>query len=127
MKLTKNQLREQKVYNEHNYADLQDDPYKVWVSYTPTDRNSRSMTVSGWYVHRNGYRTDPKDRTGSKCFVDHGRRDKEEKRLEAIAWATERYGIQEWERSPFGSYHPVGTMAKAVAIHKEKSNGANNN
>ena len=113
-KLTKNQLRDRHIINTYNLANLQDEP-KVWVTYTPSEIG-RSMVVSGWSVHRVGYYTDPNKRYQSKAFVNYGRHDKEEKRLQALAWAEERYKITDWERSPFGSYHPVGTMARAAAL-----------
>lgn len=108
MRLTKNQLRERKIYNEYEIAELQDEP-KVWVSFTPYD--SRGVDISGWRVYRIGWITAGKQ--GAKAFLNRGREDKEEKRLEALAWAEDRYGISDWERSPFGSYHPTGTMDRA--------------
>ena len=115
-KLTKNKLRERRVFNEYELGNLQDEP-KVWFSFIPQG-DWRSMVSSGWYVHRLGYNTDGLQKE-SKSFIHHGREDKEPKRLEAMAWASERYNIHEWERSPFGSYHPVGTLARAAALTTE--------
>ena len=110
-RLTKNQLRDRKIYNAYELAELQDEP-KVWVKYTPTD-DSRSMTVSGWRVYRAGGWVTGSG-PGDRSFINHGREDKEEKRLEALAWAEETYGITARERSSFGSYHPRGTLARAI-------------
>jgi len=49
----------------------------------------------------------------------HRRVDKESKLAEIKAVAEQRYGVKEWEKSPFGSWHPLGTMAK-VEILTEK-------
>ncbi len=106
MKLTKNKLRDRRIFNAYDLAELQDEP-KAWVEFTSSDSRS-----SSWRVHRLGWHTAGQN-GGSKTFINHGRSDKEAKRLEALAWATERYVIQEWERSPFGTYHPVGTLARA--------------
>lgn len=116
-RLTKPQLQERKIYNPYGLAELQDQP-KVWVEFTPNG-TGRSMTIGGWRVHHLGYSSDPDNKFGSKAFINLSRDDKEEKRLQAIAWATERYTIQDWERSPFGTYHPVGTMDRAAQVRSE--------
>lgn len=112
-RLTKTKLRERLIYNSYELAKLQDEP-KVWVQFTTTGEG-RMMTVSGWRVHRVGYSTDS-DQHESQTFINCNRTDKEEKRLQAIAWASEKYNISPWERSAFGSYHPIGTMDRAKAL-----------
>ncbi len=66
MKLTKNQLREQKIHNPYNFADLQDEP-KVWVGYQTVD-NGRGGHGASWQVQRNEWATSPSDRYGHKSF-----------------------------------------------------------
>lgn len=109
--MTKNDLRAMGIFNEHDLAK-RDGGSNLYVCYRAQD-NGRGGHSSGWLVIRVGHKTDPEGHWGeygNKYFLTWGRHDKEEKRLEAIAWATARYGIQEWERSPFGSYHPKGTL-----------------
>ncbi len=111
-KLTKTSLRARKIHSEYGLASLQDEP-QVWVSFAPYDQ----WHSGGWRVHRVGYQT--LNKYEDKNFLNRDRHDKEAKRLEAIAWASERYKIDEWEKSPFGSYHPVGAMARAAAMPVE--------
>ena len=119
MRLTKAQLRERKIHNAYNLAKVQIEP-KVFIPYSPQEIGMASQFAK-WQVYRIGWKTDPEahwTNDGQKTFnvFRPATPEKEEQRLAAISWATEKYGISEWERSPFGSYHPVGTLAKAAAI-----------
>ena len=96
-------LREHGIYNPWGLAELQDEP-RVYVDYVPQG-DGRSLQSAGWRTYRVGQNT-------AQAFICYRpREDKERQRLAAIAWATERYEVAEWERSPFGSWHPKGTLA----------------
>lgn len=59
-----------------------------------------------WQVHRPGFKTDPDAHWGdhgSKTFSASGKGDAVAQQ-KALDWASERYGIKEWKRDPFGSY-----------------------
>jgi hypothetical protein len=78
----------------------------VYIGYTPGD-SGRGGRSANWQVIRPGYKTDPKGpwyNNGYKTFSVYGRVDKEPKLNEAKQWVSERYGIKEWARTPFGSW-----------------------
>ena len=112
--LTKEQWRTRHIFNPYTLANAAGG-LKVFIDYRPQDRGRASVTAA-WVVVRIGYRTDPdgfwRD-DGHKTFnLWHGS-ERQQRLDEATAWASERYGITAWERSPFGSWHPEGTMAAA--------------
>ena len=113
--MTKAQLAVHHIYNPYTLAETQEEP-RVWVGYCP-------YPYSGWGVFRVGYRTGDYSNKTFRCSTQL---EKELRRKQAIAWATERSGIDEWEKSPFGSWHPKGTMAKieqwAIINTEEESN-----
>ena len=110
--MTKTQLRALSIFNEWDLAKTQPEP-QVCIIYR-SQRTGRASCSAAWQILRPGYQTDPKGHwtnSYNKTFWCYNTgEDKEPQRLSAIAWATERYDITEWERSPFGSYHPKGTM-----------------
>lgn len=116
MKLTKNILREQ--YEVHNPFEIaKKTNTKVYIDYC-TALHGRMARNACWQVLGVGFNTDPDApwyNYGNKTFNVWGRDDKESKRLEAISWTSEKYGIAEWEKSPFGSYHPKGTLEKLTS------------
>ena len=116
---TKAQLNAMGVFNPHGLAK-HCGGLTVYVEYSPQDLG-RIAHFAKWQVIRIGYKTDPDGHwsdNGHKTFTAYNPREEKEKQLQAaLAWASERYGITEWERSPFGSYHPKGTGA---AIAKAK-------
>lgn len=88
----------------------------IYVSYIPSDFG-REARFACWRVYRPGYETDPHGHWSdgrNKTFTVHSRGDKEAKRLEAIEWAVYVYNITgEWERDPWGGWHPAGTLEAA--------------
>lgn len=117
MAVTKAKLREFDIVNQHNLASC-DGGLHVWVGYSPAD-TGRAYRSAKWQVCRVGFKTDASASAwwgdnGNKTFNVYRREEKESQRLAAIEWATKRYGIEEWEKSPFGSYHPKGTLAKVT-------------
>lgn len=115
-RLTRNSWRALGVFNSHQLC--QRGGKGVYVAYIPTDRG-RGGHGAYWQVIRPGYKTDPGGpwyNHGHKTFNLWRREEKEAKRLEAIAWASERYGITgEWQRDPWGDYHPPGALEAAAA------------
>jgi hypothetical protein len=122
MAITKEQMRSVGVYNAHNFANG-----AIFVDYTPRDTGRGGFSAK-WQVCWAGHVTDPKAHWadyGKKTFNVFGKDEKETARLEAIAWATEKYGIKEWAKTPFGSYMDAGFVAKRLgelkAAIKEKA------
>ena len=113
-RITKADLKGMNIINPWDLAGCQNSP-KVYVDYYPQQTGWASRSAH-WSVIRVGFRTDPNatwQYGSNKTFACYTpKQDKEPRRLDALAWATERYGITEWEFSPFGSYHPKGTLAK---------------
>lgn len=91
----------------------------VYVDYRPQE-TGRAFLSAAWQVVRPGFKTDPNSYWrdyGHKTFdVWRPGKDKEPKRLEAIAWASERYGFDpdEWVKTPFGSYMPASVLAPVL-------------
>ncbi len=112
-KLTKNQLRERKIYNPYNFAALQDKP-KVYLEYLSATNGSVAQYAQ-WSLRQCGQGGEI-----TRKSIPRPSEQKESYRMALLAWATEQYGIQEWERSPFGSYHPLGTMDRAAALVETK-------
>lgn len=114
-KLTKAKLHAMGIRNPHNIASQGPRP-QVVIDYYPQDLG-RGGHGAKWKVFEIGVQTDPTApwyEHGNKAFYPRYPLNKENKdacRDAAMAWAAERYGIKEWERSPFGSYHPKGTLA----------------
>ena len=117
MKLTKKQLVALGIHNSHNFADHGGG--KVFIHYIGWCSITR--TVPGWRVIGIGFATDPSAHWhdyGCKIFTCD-REDKAEKLAEAKQWATEKYGIPDWTRDPFGgwqnalAYERVAEMLKA--------------
>ena len=95
------ELKKHKIYNLYEfYGEI---PY-IW--YRPSG-GSRSSSVSAWMVTKHGYRLDDSwYNHGSRAFIVFNRKDKPIKLLEAETWASDKFGIKEWARDPFGGYGP---------------------
>jgi len=112
--ITKAQLLALSI-NAYDLASLQDEP-KVYIAYY-SPMSGFAARYAQWVVHRIRYRTGGS--LGDKYFpVPSISKDKERKRLEAITWASQKYRISEWEKSPLGTYHPKGTLER-VTTRKE--------
>ena len=113
-KPTKASLRQIGIVNPHDLAHLGPEP-QVLLAYTTNDY-SRGGHGASWRVGQIGFKTDPNAAwydNGNKTFMVFTMT--KHQALEAAqAWAAERYHITAWERSPWGSYHPAGTIAYAV-------------
>jgi hypothetical protein len=111
-KLTE-QLRSVGIVNPWQFAGRGN----VYIDYTPAN-NGRGGRSARWQVTRPGFRTDPNGawyNNGHKTFWVYSRADKEPKLFEAKAWASERYGIKEWARTPFGSWMDAEFVKKRLA------------
>lgn len=99
--------REIGVYNPHSFAGHGN----VFIHYSPNEVG-RISRPAVWRVYRVGFKTDPGAfwmDNGSKAFqlyrYDGTHAERKIACLEeAKTWASERYGITEWARTPFGSW-----------------------
>lgn len=110
------------VQNDHGFFNGADPAGQVWIGYNTSA--PRSPVGSWWAVYRRGYKTDPKGdwyRYGNKAFSAYGRADRAPKLAAAQAWAGERYGIQEWKRTPFGSYGDAAFVTARLAELKAEA------
>lgn len=97
----------------------------VAVSYHPA--NDRACMVASWTVFRvaadrREFVTDPKAHwtdNGRKAFHCCGREDKARAEREALAWASERFGVTEWARNRMRDWVPA-EVQKAFPIPARK-------
>ena len=124
MRYTKDYLRSLAIYNSHNLTTTAD-KNGVYIAYR-TQGLGRATTFAAWQVIHIGFKNDQDGHwrdDGRKTFMAyHPKEEKAPKLQEALAWAQEHDGITEWERDPWGNYHPVGTMQTAVAAKQEARN-----
>lgn len=127
MKLTKAILKAMRINNPHNLCTV--GCGKVFVIYRP-QMTGRAHQNAAWQVIRPGYKTDSQGSwrdNGHKTFNVWAKGNsthnevKEQQRLAAIAWSTEKYGITEWVRDPFGDYQEKTTIDRVVAMVKSKA------
>lgn len=117
MKPTKNKLRALRIFNSWDIAKRSS---KVFVGYRP-QQTGRAWQSAAWQVHHTSRPTDPKAHFldyGAKTFSVYRRGEKQEKLAEAQKWATEKFGFREWERDPWGDYHPKGSITIAIESAK---------
>ena len=128
MKPTMKNLSVRGIHNPHGLAALQDPP-RVYLAY-------RNQSTGRWYqsaawqiTSADSEETDPAA-NNTRAWYDHGLKtfsmtgalqsivgQREPLRRQALDWIAERYSIDiEWERSVFGSWHPLGTLARAMAL-----------
>lgn len=94
-------LRELRVFNEYDFAQG-----NVYIQYCPRI-TGRISSSAKWQVRKRGEETDSKAawyNHGNKTFCVYGRAEKQPQLLAAIQWASEKYGILQWAKTPFGSY-----------------------
>lgn len=115
MKITKDILRKNKIFNPYNLA--QDAGNKLYINYAPAE-NGKISHYACWTVTGIGFKTNPQGHwTENYCktFTVHIREEKPTKLQEAIAWVKEKYDLDCSEKDPFGAYQVVGTMEKIAA------------
>lgn len=102
--------------------------YNAWEFYgvgrVYIDRQTtfgRSPIPSAWKVIRPGYKTDPEGwhYDGHKAFSYAERDGSKQAFEEAKAWASERYGVREWKRDPFGAYGEAQFVVARIAELKQ--------
>lgn len=112
------QLSGIRVFNPYEFAG--DDAY---LEYFPND-NSRGGRSARWCVYRKGDAPESWRSSAVKEFVIWGAGThaevKAQKLEEAKAWASERYGIKEWARTPFGTWMDAEFVKRRIAELKEQ-------
>ena len=116
MRLTKKDLQARRLFNPYDIAKAGPEP-RVFIDYSPQDLG-RAARSAKWQICGVGFQTDPEAHWqdyGNKTFPCWSpMKEKLSQGVAARKWAGEKYGVEEWERSPYGSYHPLGTMAEAI-------------
>lgn len=110
MKLTKELLRANRAFNDWELCKFSEG--RVYISFVPAD--SRGVTSSKWQVVGAHEKTDPTGpwyNYGNKSFLGKMRSDAFDK---AKQWASEKYGIKEFARSPFRGWHDAEALARAL-------------
>jgi hypothetical protein len=105
--------REIKVFNPYAFAGNGN----VYIDYRPQD-SGRGGYSSGYLVIRPGFVTDPKahwTEDGSKFFLVWGRKDRANVFEQAKAWASAKYGIKKWARTPYGSWMEAEFVKRRTA------------
>lgn len=119
-KLTE-QLREVGICNPHNFAGHGN----VYIDYHPNDYG-RGGRGARWVVARPGFKAyaeAPWYDYGCKTFLVSGSgshtENKARKLEEAKQWASEKYGIKEWAKTPFGTWMDANFVKTRLAELKE--------
>lgn len=107
-KLTKKQWNERGIHNPHNIAARASG---VLIYYRKQE-TGRAYRGAAWQVAQIGKYTDPTSHNGNKTFMIFSD-SKEEAFEKAKAFALEKFGVAEWERDPWGSWHPIGDLEVA--------------
>lgn len=112
-KLTKKQWNERHVFNGHNLAQA---GLGLYIAFFPqvTGRMYRSAK---WQIVKVGEKTDANaswEDCGNKSFHVHFDQSKDAQLDAAKKWAFDTFGVSEWERDPWGNWHPKGSMEAAA-------------
>ncbi len=108
-KLTKGDLRLLGIFNEYGFADDH-----LYICYHPAD-NGRGGCGAKWAVVWGRRKTDPNSHFMDyyrKTFSVRGRDDRAPRLAEAMEWASKKYEIKEWAKTPFGSMMEASFVAK---------------
>lgn len=90
-----------RIYGDHRIVPI--------VDYTAA-QPGRGYKSACWQVTQGAVPTDPGGHwrdNGRKTFNVYEREAKKPRLEEALAWASERFGVTEWKRDPFGAYMPA--------------------
>jgi len=109
-KLTKAECNAVNVHNSYNLCELGGGT--LYVGFC--SHASRAGIPSGWKVVGLGFQTDPKAHwTDNGCKTFDGKKHSEAKQ-QAMDWASEKYGVEDWVRDPFGGYQDKKVFDAAV-------------
>lgn len=118
--ITKALLNAAGIHNSHNVCH--EGGGSVYIFYKPRGLG-RSYRSPKWAVDGIGFHVD-----STAEWIDHGckvftcNRDTREQRLaDAKAWASEKYGISEWARDPFGGWQDAVVLERVRALLGERS------
>ncbi|KKM07042.1 hypothetical protein LCGC14_1737960 [marine sediment metagenome] len=119
-KMTKNKLREIKIYNPHGLATRGQS--KLYIGFTPGD-NDRMAHYPYWAVVGIGFKVDPDGHWatyGNKQFSINCRAEKIPSLNKAVQWCYDKFHIptDQWEKDPFGGWQIKGTIQQAKAEGK---------
>jgi hypothetical protein len=128
MSKTTDMLRSVGVFNDHGFFDGDGVRGTVWITYV-SDRGRGGV---GCYasMQRKGHKTDPNGpwyHHGNKALRSFRtpRPANTTERAHCIAlaqeWASERYGITEWARTPFGGYGDAAYVKARLAELKRQA------
>ena len=110
MKLTKALCRTAKIFNPHNYANGE-----VYITYHPEERG-RISTYASWSVSKAGMKLSDFWRDyGSMHLTVHRREQKEAVLKTAMKYVTDKFGIVNFAKTPFGSWMDAEFVAKRNA------------
>ncbi len=112
-KLTKSRLGQLRIVNNHDFAE-NDQPVITYIS--DVGRGGRGR---GWEVWMRNRRIDAKGAWYDNGAMTFRGASKAEQFELAKAWATERYGVKEWARTPFGSWMDAEFVKKRMAALAE--------
>ena len=110
---TVEKLRKIGIFNQHGLLQRFSAPTQdVGISWRP--REARACKPAGAYVYSPSHHTDPNTHWmhyGCKTFTGNAK----EAIAEAIAWASERYGITDW------AVDPTDRSARVPAIVRKRA------
>jgi hypothetical protein len=121
-KLTES-FKQLRIFNEWDFAGHGN----VYITFIPQD-NGRGGHGSKYQVIRPGFKTDsngPWYEYGHKTFTPSSHRKlgtngKAEALAEAKKWAGDRYGILEWDKTPYGSWMDAALVDARVKELKHR-------
>lgn len=114
--ITKNQLRELKIYNPYNLARKAQS--KLYIGYTPGE-SGRMAHYPKWLIIGIGFKVNPNGAWytyGNKEFSISCRAEKIPALNETIQWCYDNYTIpkDQWEKDPYGGRQIKGTINRAL-------------
>lgn len=117
MAITKNKLRELKIFNPYGLAKA--GRSKLYIGYD-LGESGRMAHYPQWTVVGVDFKVEPNSpwyNHGNKTFSVSCRENKIPMLNEAIQWCYEKFGIpkDQWEKDQFGGYQIAGTIKKAIS------------
>jgi len=116
MRLTKNKLREYKIFNPHNLASRGGS--LLYIDYS-VGEDGRMAHYPYWAVVGIGLKVNPDGHwadNGNKKFSVSHREVKQSQLITAMEWCQSTFQIplDDWERDCYGGYQIKGTMKRAT-------------